>query len=438
MDAARKVRGLGAAALVAFVVAGCGSSGESDAGYTGVGPGAGGAAGKDGGDASAGSGGDGGGAGTEDAGEEGASADGAIDGGLNPDVPLGTPISAPDGKWTRIDFPNGYCRNGETAHLMAHLNSASKKFAIYLEGGGACFNDASCTLMTFDMPSYVLGQGIFNFGNADNPIRDWNVFYVPYCTGDVHAGDNAAGKPGPLTPAQHYSGYTNMKLYLSRILATVPDATDELLTGSSAGGFGAGLTADLVARNMPASVQRFTMLDDSGPPMSSAYIPSCLQDDWQNVWGFQNTVLKDCGSACTNPKDWTYDFVQFLLDKYAKGPNAGKFMAGLVSASGDAIISTFFGFGANNCTTSVPIAMSGSKFEAGLLDLRTTVKAQTTRFGTFYYGSTSHTTLMLDSGMQMPGVGLLGGLYVTKVGGVKLTDWIRDLLDHKPATHIGP
>ena len=75
-----------------------------------------------------------------------------------------------------------------------------------------------------------------------------------------------AGNPGPLTGPQDYTGYPNLKLYLSRILATVPDATDELLTGSSAGGFGSGLTADLVARNAPATVQRFTILPG---PMTS-------------------------------------------------------------------------------------------------------------------------------------------------------------------------
>ena len=116
----------------------------------------------------------------------------------------------------------------------------SKKIAIYLEGGGACFNDASCKLLNIDLPSYVLGQGIFNFTRADNPIGDWNIFYVPYCTGDVHAGANPTGYPGPITGPQDFTGYTNLELYLSRILATVPDATDELLMGSSAGGFGVG------------------------------------------------------------------------------------------------------------------------------------------------------------------------------------------------------
>jgi Pectinacetylesterase len=394
----------------------------------------------------------GGGAGGHDAGSGGGAidsgtvppgpgADAAADSGVSgPDVTPGAPITAPDGVWTEVDFPQGYCRDGSQAHLMVHLNSASQKVAIYEEGGGACFNDASCTLLTIDLPSYVLGQGIFNFSNADNPIRDWNIFYVPYCTGDVHAGNNAAGDPGSLTGSTHYAGYTNLKLYLSRILATVPGATDWLLTGSSAGGFGAGLTADLVARNVPSSVQRLTMIDDSGPPMRTEFIPSCLQQQWSSVWGFGNSVLADCGPACPDPTNYIGSWMEFLVSKYARGPNAGRFMAGLISSTSDAVISTFFGFGASDCTSPVPIPLSGSQFQAGLLDVRAWAQGATSRFGTFYYDSSAHTTLITDTGIQIQStpLGLIGGLYGTEANGVKLTDWIRDLLDHKQAAHVGP
>lgn len=352
------------------------------------------------------------------------------------DIKLGAPISAPDGVWTTVPFPEAYCRDGSKAHLAVRLNSASKKFAIYLEGGGACFNDTSCTLLTFNFQSYKQGKGIFNFDHPDNPLRDFNLFYVPYCTGDVHAGDNLAGKPGLLTPPQHYSGYSNLKLYLSRILATVPDATDELLTGISAGGFGAALTLDLVARNMPATVQRFTLLDDSGPPMPKSALPTCLQEQWQKVWGFQNTFLKDCGPSCARTDDYALDYLRFILGKWANGPHGDRFRGGLISSTGDGIISKFFGFGANNCKAT--IALSPTQYEAGLSETRHLARTQTTRFGTYYYPSTAHTTLAWDAASNIPAVGTLGGLYDTKVAGVKLTDWIKDLLAHKAADHVGP
>lgn len=367
---------------------------------------------------------------------DGAATDAAVDaatvppGNGPPRVELGAPIQASDGVWTQVDFPEGYCRNHAQAHLAVHLNSQSKKIAIYLEGGGACFSDASC-LFTIDGPSYMLGGGIFNFKNPNNPIRDWNIFYVPYCTGDVHGGSNPAGVPGPSTGPQNYTGYTNLQLYLSRILATVPDATDELLTGVSAGGFGAGLNASLVMGNAPASVERFTILDDSGPPLSNQYIRPCLQDTWRKVWGFDNTFLKDCGTACPSQNDYIYDWSKYLLSRYAKGAFAPKFMAGLLSWDGDSTISSFFGYGANDCTKQSPL--TSAQFRSGLLDFRTMIQSETSSFGTYYVPGTSHTFLTLDGSP-----GSQGGLYNTEIDGVKLTNWINDLLAHKQAAHVGP
>ena len=31
-------------------------------------------------------------------------------------------------------------------------------------------------------------SGVFDLDNPDNPVRDWTMVFMPYCTGDVHAG----------------------------------------------------------------------------------------------------------------------------------------------------------------------------------------------------------------------------------------------------------
>ena len=369
---------------------------------------------------------------------DGGSGGGTGIGNVARDVSPGQPISAPDAQWTRVDIEGATCRNGNPAHIMVHLNSASKKVAIYEESGGACFNDASCTLLNVNPPTYLLGAGIFNFDNAENPIRDWNIFYIPYCTGDVHAGDNPSYDVGPVTGTVGFHGYANSRLYLERILATVPDATDWLLAGSSAGGFGAGLTADLFARNAPASVERFTLIDDSGPPMSSTYVPTCLQHAWRTAWGLDATILKDCGSACPNPDDFTTSWVLFLLEKYAKGPNANRFRGGLISATHDLVIRTFFGFGGNDCNPTILTPLKADDYAQGLADIRSVVMPRTSLFGTFYYDSVQHTTLVLNKGD-----GVLGGLYDTHApdssgNDVRLVDWVRDLVENRTTRHVGP
>src|SRR5690606_10230591 len=103
----------------------------------------------------------------------------------------------------------------------------------------------------------------FNRSRPENPFQDWNVVFVPYCTGDFHAGD----APGTAVPGvagvQDFVGLHNTDRMLRRIGRQARRANHVVLAGESAGGFGAVLTYDLVARRLgPAPVD---LLDDSGP-----------------------------------------------------------------------------------------------------------------------------------------------------------------------------
>src|SRR5438128_2642379 len=82
--------------------------------------------------------------------------------------------------------------------------------------------------------------------------------------------------------------------------------------------------------------------------------------------------------TCPSHTDFITDYVQFLVNKYATGPASSKFMAGLVSSTGDSVISTFFGYGANDCTSTVPLAPA--TYKAGLLEFRGFLQPQTDHF----------------------------------------------------------
>src|SRR5262249_34872373 len=153
---------------------------------------------------------------------------------------------------------------------------------------------------------------------------------VPYCTGDVHLGTNDKGMISGVSGVQHFVGRKNLVAFLARIVPTFPDATQVLLTGISAGGFGASANAELVQKafgSIPV-----TMIDDSGPAMSSKYLPSCLQDKWAKTWGFADSLLKDCGSDCPDPTNFEIDYTKHLA-KVAKGQSAG-----LIEATSDSVI----------------------------------------------------------------------------------------------------
>ncbi len=45
------------------------------------------------------------------------------------------------------------------------------------------------------LPSLLSEYGLTS-RDPQNPVRDWNFIYVPYCDGSVHMGDNEADYDG--------------------------------------------------------------------------------------------------------------------------------------------------------------------------------------------------------------------------------------------------
>ena len=86
----------------------------------------------------------------------------------------------------------------------------NNKVLLYLEGGGACWNNQTCweaLVRQADIADPFFGGGIFEFNNPDNPFRDWNIVYAPYCDGSVFAGDNIADYAGGRT---YHHGLQNL------------------------------------------------------------------------------------------------------------------------------------------------------------------------------------------------------------------------------------
>lgn len=364
-----------------------------------------------GGEGGGGDGGDGGSGGTEDPGPvhcDDTRAEGeAVD-------------SPGDGEWIWVDVPDAKCRDGSSTGFAINFSSTSKEVMVFLEGGGACFNQMSCS----GNPSRY-NEGNFNgakasFGgmldrtNDENPVKDWNYVYIPYCTGDVHAG-NQQDSEVQGHGKQQFVGYKNVGLYLERIVPSFPDAERVLLTGISAGGFGAAANYDQVQRGFGCTP--VDLLDDAGPPMSKEYVPTCLQSQWRTLWGLDKTMLADCGEDCQSADDFLLDYVKHLAKTHSERTQ------GLISSTADETIRMFFGFGANDCKAALP-SMKSEIFAAGLFDAREQL-ASYESFGTFVFEGQTHT--MISSSR----------FYDLEVNEVLLSDWVRDLLAANPK-HVGP
>lgn len=330
----------------------------------------------------------------------------------------------PPGSWMWVPFPASRCRDGSETGIGVRYGTGDG-LVVFFEGGGACFNLATCLLndafrdfgaLKFDAWKLGLGQGgIFDPDDADNPVADWSVVYVPYCTGDVHAGDREDVGIDGVFGAQQFVGYRNVGHYLERIVPTFADVGQVLVTGQSAGGFGAAFNYDRIAGAFPGA--RVTLLDDSGPPMRDMYLAPCLQAEWRSLWNLDATLPLDCDECFSDDGGGISNLALYLGDKHPDQRLA------LVSSLEDAVIRTFFGYGQNDCQGGV---MTGAEFEAGLLDLRAHVFTDDDpTWGSFLLPGIGHTVVGGP------------GYFTAEVQGVRLVDWLQDLLLGQ-AAHLAP
>jgi hypothetical protein len=376
---------------------------------------------------------------------------------------------APPTGW---DFhQGGLCRDGSPAGFYVHFSAAaSTKLWIYLEGGGACDSATFCShnppniatvfsggaatqgqqiggsLIFSNSPQepYVASNGyspgIFDFTNTANPFKDWNAVYIPYCTGDVHFGNNdnvdipdQGITAGP--KAQHFVGRKNLEGYISRIVPTFPNMTQVMLTGASAGGFGAGLNYGLVQDSFGPSVP-VIVLDDSGPPFSAQYLPACLQKQWRDLWGFDASLPSDCAECNMADGSGLTNVVYYWLHKYPKA------RVGLVSTIQDEVIRLFFSQGDMSCASDDATLLAlgqvsgytGMEYTMGLDDLLSTFQC-TGRLATYYIGGmnpmymnpTFHQHIFRDEFYQA----------ITNDGQTTMAQWAQDFIDGK-IENLGP
>ena len=348
--------------------------------------------------------------------------------------------------WTWVPVAGAKCRDGSDTGIGVNINPNSTKVLIFMEGGGACFNTTTCNTNpskyaeadfnaavaaggaagfngTFDT---MHTNGILSRADAKNPVKDYSMIYVPYCTGDVHAGANPAGAVPMVTGTQQFVGYNNVKLDVAMAQAMLPGTTDVVLAGMSGGGFGVVVNYDQVATaygSVPV-----TMIDDSGPPMADPYLPQCLQSELVTLWSLDKTVLVACGDDCVG--DGGVDTGHFAINVLKHlGKKYPTRILGIMDSTGDATISSFFGFGADNCTSFSPeLALM---FTAGLQDIRTEMSFDT-NFGEFVFASGDHTSLEGQLDTRVAGGTVDGG-----APAVALSDWLTAMIGGT-ASNPGP
>jgi hypothetical protein len=182
-----------------------------------------------------------------------------------------------------------------------------------------------------------------------------------------------------------------------------------VLSGSSAGGFGALWNFDRVQQAFGTGVE-VTLLDDSGPAMGDEYLAPCLQQTVRDLWGLDATLPADCADCTNEDGGGMVNAVTYLADKYSDR------RFGLISSTTDGVIRLFYGWGYPSCS-SPGGNLPASIFTAGLTNLRDVILADHPNFRVY----------TIDSGQHVWLLGTTMG--VTESGGMNLSRWVTDLVD---------
>ncbi len=205
------------------------------------------------------------------------------------------------------------CGNGSPYKFFVNRVPNTRNTLIYMEGGGACWDYASCTGQTGvrgarnpngipDDYMSLLNPGsslVSPFVTRVSPFdavktQSWNIVYVPYCTGDIYSGDRVAVYADPSGANEpliwHHNGLRNTRAVVGWLKDHLPRPTQMLSTGCSAGGAGS-LTSYAPTRRDLAPNRSF-LIDDSGPIFDTPalgdpqqYPSQPLHAHIRQVWG---------------------------------------------------------------------------------------------------------------------------------------------------------
>lgn len=309
-------------------------------------------------------------------------------------------------------------RSGLSSGYGVNFNSNSTKLVIYLEGGGACFNAVTCFGNPDKFTEAEFNQllntsagngdiGMFSRSSTQNPFSDWNFIYIPYSTGDIHAGNNPSSDvPGGLNN-QQMVGFNNVTEVLNDISPFFIDKgiTEVFLSGSSAGGYGALINYDQVAESFPDL--NISMIADSSPVFfSTELFPECFNERLESTFNIQfpSDYSNFTGDSYPYNAQRVYEY---LSNKY---PDA---QFGFFSYFTDETEEYFYGFGADDCADAVnPI--SDEEFQSGLLDMADKLE-ELGNWRVYYETGSAHTILFSDS------------FETLSVSGVPFTTWLSQL-----------
>lgn len=304
------------------------------------------------------------------------------------------------------------CLRG-TEYTVDTREGSSDELVIFLQGGGACWTDF-CS--AFEETNYLrdVSGGILNSALETNPVKDWDVVYLPYCDGALFAGDvdrmlpnSVIGEGEPGESMGYQRGLQNLTAALEVAVAAFPNPSRILLTGVSGGAFGTISALPLARYYYPET--EILVFNDSGVGVAKEGDPEFIEETLLAGWNASSLIPESCVDCTSNGH-----ITRFIDWQLAADDN---FTMSALSFSADSVISTFFLMINPATFTSSLLAETG----------RTTAMFED-RYKRFIPAGEAHTTLLRENA-EGGSPGLEIGSLETEIAGVTVLDWFTAMIE---------
>jgi hypothetical protein len=324
----------------------------------------------------------------------------------------------------------------------------STKLLFGLDGGGACWDAATCigspligqstyTVASDETPEGLASAGgFFDGSNPENPFQNYTKIFVPYCSADVHWGSTDTWyvldvAPGVQLPwLIHHRGMDNFLAVLDWLQKSGGEqfqidfgrARDVTVSGASAGAYGANVAFAYVAELAPRA--NLNLISDAGVGVLTADFYKTAIFDPANPgaanWGVQG-----------NLPSWVPGFADLLAQgaAYPTGFVPSVFAA-LAAYKPDAHLASL--------TTNLDLVQI---FFYGLM--KGVVPPDTATAAEWYFtmkaltaasASLPNYRFFIDAGTFHTFIGDNSAVYDVRVHGISLADWVRAMI--KPGDRV--
>ena len=326
------------------------------------------------------------------------------------------PLSTLSRGWNRIPGRFGTGCAHDSIYAFKVRPGLPDKVMIFLNGGGACWRAQECDLrhatytMSADSANDVANRvGLLDYTNQKNPVRDWTMVFVPYCTGDFHLGTReidyvragAKADDKPLTI--RHGGAANLEAVLDWVYVNFRSPRAVFVTGMDAGAPPSPVVAERMARRYPRA--RVAQLGDGAGALHSDSLPSILA-----AWGAAEYLQHDPAFRSVDSADFTLD--RLYIASAAVAPRVHYTQ---VNAAQDASQASFLKL-LGNSSLSVPALLS-----AALTDVRENAPW----FHSYTYPGRGHTILRSNA------------LYALTVDDTAFLAWLTDLVNGESLVDVG-